>query len=128
MMPTDHRFVVLCSKAQTRMEGKGKCLGWSGDHPWPSKSTWHTIFGSLYSLTLYYIFSKPPCNTYDGKFQSCLLSKGNGKGILFLWPGVLFRSIPVSKSLGHQIGQCDLFLIFTWQSLDRYRSLCLILR
>ena len=66
----------------------------------------------FYSLTLHFIFSKPPCDINDGNFQSYLLSKGNGKGILFLWSGVLFRSIPVSRSLGHQIGQCDLFLIF----------------
>ena len=37
--------------------------------------------------------SKLPCSTADGNFQSYLLSKGKGKGILFLWPGVLFESI-----------------------------------
>ena len=37
-------------------------------------------------------FSKLPCGTADGIFQSYLLSKGKGKGILFLWPGVLFES------------------------------------
>ena len=37
--------------------------------------------------------SKLPCNTADGNFQSYLLSKGTGKGILLLWPGVLFESI-----------------------------------
>ena len=36
--------------------------------------------------------SKLPCSTADGNFQSYLLSKGIGKGILFLWPGVLFES------------------------------------
>ena len=36
--------------------------------------------------------SKLPCGTADGNFQSYLLSKGTGKGILFLWPGVLFES------------------------------------
>ena len=36
--------------------------------------------------------SKLPCSTADGNFQSHLLSKGKGKGILFLWPGVLFES------------------------------------
>ena len=36
--------------------------------------------------------SKPPCNTVDGNFQSYLLLKGTGKGILLLWPGVLFES------------------------------------
>ena len=33
------------------------------------------------------------CGTADGNFQSYLLLKGKGKGILFLWPGVLFESI-----------------------------------
>ena len=37
--------------------------------------------------------SKLPCNTADGNFQSYLLLKGIGKGILLLWPGVLFESI-----------------------------------
>ena len=37
--------------------------------------------------------SKLPCNTADGNFQSYLLSKGIGHGILLLWPGVLFESI-----------------------------------
>ena len=37
--------------------------------------------------------SKLPCGTADGNFQSYLLSKGKGKGILLLWPGVLFESI-----------------------------------
>ena len=36
--------------------------------------------------------SKLPCGTADGNFKSYLLSKGIGKGILFLWPGVLFES------------------------------------
>ena len=36
--------------------------------------------------------SKLPCGTADGNFQSYLLSKEIGKGILFLWPGVLFES------------------------------------
>ena len=36
--------------------------------------------------------SKLPCSTADGNFQSYLLLKGIGKGILFLWPGVLFES------------------------------------
>ena len=36
--------------------------------------------------------SKLPYGTADGNFQSYLLSKGTGKGILFLWPGVLFKS------------------------------------
>ena len=37
--------------------------------------------------------SKLSRNTADGNFQSYLLSKGIGKGILLLWPGVLFESI-----------------------------------
>ena len=37
--------------------------------------------------------SKLPCDTADGNFQTYLLVKGKGKGILFLWPGVLFESI-----------------------------------
>ena len=37
--------------------------------------------------------SKLPCDTAGGNFQTYLLSKGKGKGILFLWPGVLFKSI-----------------------------------
>ena len=37
--------------------------------------------------------SKLPCDTADGNFQTYLLSKEKGKGILFLWPGVLFESI-----------------------------------
>ena len=37
--------------------------------------------------------SKLPCSTADGNLQSYLLSKGKGKGILLLWPGVLFESI-----------------------------------
>ena len=41
----------------------------------------------------YFIVSKFPCITADGNFQSYLLSKGIGKGILFLWPGVLFGSL-----------------------------------
>ena len=36
--------------------------------------------------------------------------EGVGKGIQFPWLGVLFGSIPVSKSLGTQRGQGDLFL------------------
>ena len=36
--------------------------------------------------------SKLPCSTADGNFQSYLLLKGTGKGVLFLWPGVLFES------------------------------------
>ena len=49
---------------------------------------------SLQPCTLLYItVSKLPCITADGNFQSYLLSKGIGKGILFLWPGVLFESI-----------------------------------
>ena len=43
--------------------------------------------------SLYFIVSKLPCITADGNFQSYLLLKGVGKGILFLWPGVLFGSI-----------------------------------
>ena len=37
--------------------------------------------------------SKLPCDTADGNFQSYLFAKGTGKGILLLWPGVLFESI-----------------------------------
>ena len=51
----------------------------------------------VYSLQpctlLHNTVSKLPCSTADGNFQSYLLSKGIGKGILFLWPGVLFESI-----------------------------------
>ena len=51
----------------------------------------------VYSLQpctlLYNTVSKLPCCTADGNFQFYLLSKGIGKGILFLWPGVLFESI-----------------------------------
>ena len=36
--------------------------------------------------------SKLPFGTADGNFQSYLLLKGTVKGILFLWPGVLFES------------------------------------
>ena len=50
----------------------------------------------VYSLQpctlLYNTVSKLPCSTADGNFQTYLLSKGTGKGILFLWPGVLFES------------------------------------
>ena len=50
----------------------------------------------VYSLQpctlLYNTVSKLSCDTADGNFQSYLLSKGTGKGILFLWPGVLFES------------------------------------
>ena len=46
---------------------------------------------SLQPCTLLYnTVSKLPCITADGNFQSYLLLKGVGKGILFLWPGVLF--------------------------------------
>ena len=46
---------------------------------------------SLQPCTLLYItVSKLPCITADRNFQSYLLSKGIGNGILFLWPGVLF--------------------------------------
>ena len=49
---------------------------------------------SLQPCTLVYnTVSKLPCITPDGNFQSYLLSKGKGKGIVFLWPGVLFESI-----------------------------------
>ena len=49
---------------------------------------------SLQPCTLVYnTVSKFPCITADGNFQSYLLSKGKGKGIVFLWPGVLFESI-----------------------------------
>ena len=37
--------------------------------------------------------SKLPCDAADGNFQSYLFAKGTGKGILLLWPGVLFESI-----------------------------------
>ena len=37
--------------------------------------------------------SKLPCNTAVENFQTYLLLKGKGKGILFLWPGVLLESI-----------------------------------
>ena len=37
--------------------------------------------------------SKLPYDTSDGNFQSYLLSKGIGKGILLLWSGILFESI-----------------------------------
>ena len=37
--------------------------------------------------------SKLPCDTADGNFQSYLFAKGTGKGILLLWPEVLFESI-----------------------------------
>ena len=51
----------------------------------------------VYSLQpctlLYNTVSKLPCVKADGNFQPYLLSKGTGKGILFLWPGVLFESI-----------------------------------
>ena len=48
---------------------------------------------SLQPCTLqYFIISKLPCITADGNFQSYLLSRRGGKGILFLWPGVLFGS------------------------------------
>ena len=50
----------------------------------------------VYSLQPYTLLdntvSKLPCSTADGNFQSYLLLKGIGKGILFLWPGVLFES------------------------------------
>ena len=49
---------------------------------------------SLQPCTLVYnTVSKLPCVTADGNFQSYLLLKGKGKGIVFLWPGVLFESI-----------------------------------
>ena len=49
---------------------------------------------SLQPCTLVYnTVSKLPCITADGNFQSYLLLKGKGKGIVFLWPGVLFESI-----------------------------------
>ena len=86
------------------------------DLPETSKSTWHTIFGSFYSLNLLnLIHLSLQISKGDGIFQTYLLSKGIGKGILLLWPGVLFGPIPVSKSLGKQIGQCDLFLISNCQ-------------
>ena len=51
----------------------------------------------VYSLQpctlLYNTVSKLPCSTADGNFQSYLLSEGTGKGILFLWCGVLFESM-----------------------------------
>ena len=49
---------------------------------------------SLQPCTLVYnTVSKLPCITADGNFQSYLLLKGKGKGMVFLWPGVLFESI-----------------------------------
>ena len=49
---------------------------------------------SLQPCTLVYnTVSKLPCIEADGNFQSYLLLKGKGKGILFLWSGVLFESI-----------------------------------
>ena len=57
----------------------------------------------VYSLQpcplLYNTVSKLPCVTADGNFQSYLLSKGKAKGILFLWPGVLFESNSKVQSL-----------------------------
>ena len=48
---------------------------------------------SLQPCTLVYkTVSKLPCITADGNFQSYLLLKGKGKGIVFLWPGVMFES------------------------------------
>ena len=43
--------------------------------------------------------SKLPCGTADGNFQSYLLSKGKGKGILLLWPEVLLESLSKVYSL-----------------------------
>ena len=52
-------------------------------------------FYNLQPCTLVEItVSKLPCNTVDGKFPIIpSLQKGTGKGILLLWPGVLFESI-----------------------------------
>ena len=37
-------------EALARMKERGSWSGWSGDHPCPSKSTWHTLYGSFYSM------------------------------------------------------------------------------
>ena len=42
--------------------------------------------------------------------QKGLAREYNSHGLEYL-----FGSISVSKSLGNQIGQCDLFLNFNWQ-------------
>ena len=95
---------------------RGSWSGWSGDHPWPSKSTWHTLYGSFYSPEPSNYNSPSPISRW--KFPTTLSAKVVGKGIQFPWPGVLLRSILVSKSLGNQIGQCDLFLNSNWSGLQ----------
>ena len=46
---------------------------------------------------------------YMEAFSLSFSTKVVGKGIQFPWLGVLFGSIPVSKSLGNQIGQVTYF-------------------
>ena len=52
MAQTMTDFALLSLEAQTRMKERGNQSGWSGDHPWHSESTWHTIYGSFYSPNL----------------------------------------------------------------------------
>ena len=102
-----HRFDPYCLRALARMKERGWLVRMIR---WPSltfKSTWHTLYGSFYPLNHLILISK----LYrQWKFPTTLSAKVVGKGIQFPWHGVLYRSVPMSKSLGNQMGQCDLFL------------------
>ena len=86
-----HRFNVVSSMSKTRMGRRGQVtiLDLPKAHGIPYMEVYSLQPCTLLDNTV----SKLPCGTADGIFQSYLLSKGKGKGILFLWPGVLFESI-----------------------------------
>ena len=91
-----HRFNVDSTMSKTRMgrrgnqsDGQVTILDLPKAHGIPYMEVYSLQPCTLLENTV----SKLPCSTADGNFQSYLLSKGKGKGILLLWPGVLFESI-----------------------------------
>ena len=94
MTVTDSVLTPQCLRA----EWGGGAIGQDGqvtilDLPKAHGIPYMEVYSVQPCTLLYNTVSKLPCGTADGNFQSYLLLKGKGKGILFLWPGVLFESI-----------------------------------
>ena len=104
-----HRFLLHSSKAQTRMRERSNQSGWSGDHPWPSKA--HDI-PNMEVITLqpytFYSLSLQMLQMMENSNLTFLKRGWQGNIIPMAWS--TFGVYPMSKSLGNQIGQCDLFL------------------
>ena len=88
-------FALNSLEILARMRERGSQSGWSGDHPWPSKSTTAYHIWTLLLSKPIILFSKP----YRWwKFPTTLSLKVVGNGIQFPWIGVPLGSISVSKS------------------------------